>query len=108
ERAVGRRHPTTTRQLDLRCAQHELLAHTQADLIRAVGEQAAADLFHARPSAAHGARHFERLAEVAMTTGDGDDGAGRVDAGRGDAAVVDGALAPERRPARVANSGDPA
>ena len=43
-----------------------------------------------------------------MTAGDGDDGAGRIDARAGDDALVDGALEPERRPAHVANGGEPA
>ena len=108
ERAVGRRHAAAGRQLDLRRAQHELLAHAHADLVRTVGDHAAADLFHARVRAAEDARHFERLAEVAVTAGDGDDGAGRIDARAGDDALVDGALEPERRPAQVANGGEPA
>src|SRR5262249_29763828 len=78
------------------------------DLIRAVGDHASAELFHARPWLAEGARHLERLAEVAVTTGDGDDGAGRIDAGPGDEALVDGALEPEHRPAHIANGGEPA
>src|SRR5262252_2443411 len=88
ERAVGRRHPTTPCQLDLGCAQHELLAHTHADLVWAVGDHAGTELFHARPRLAESARHLERLAEVAVTTGDGDDGAGRIDAGTGDEALI--------------------
>src|SRR5271155_4286153 len=95
DRAEGRRHPASRRQLDLRRALHELLAHTQADLVRAVGETAAADLFHARSRAAEVARHLERLAEVAMTTGDGDHGTGRINARAGDNALVNGALEPE-------------
>ena len=38
ERAVRRRHAAARRQLDLRRAQHELLAHAHADLIRTVGD----------------------------------------------------------------------
>jgi hypothetical protein len=108
ERAMGRCHSPSPRQLDLRCAQQELLTYPQADLVRAVGEQAAAELFHARQRTAEGTRHLERLAEVAMTAGDGNHGAGRIDAGAGDHALVDGALEPGRRPADVANGGKPA
>ena len=43
ERAVGRRHPAARRQLDLRRAQHELLAHAHADLIRAVRDHGGAE-----------------------------------------------------------------
>src|SRR5262249_45700114 len=101
-------HPATRGQLDLRRPQHELLAHTHADLVRAVGDHAGAELFHARPRLAEGARHLERLAEVAVTTGDGDDGAARIDAGPDAAARVEGALEPEPRPAYIANGGEPA
>ena len=43
ERAVGRRHAAAGRQLDLRRAQHELLAHAHADLIRTVGDHGGAE-----------------------------------------------------------------
>ena len=108
ERAVGRRHAPAGRQLDLRSALHELLAYAHADLIRAVSDHGGAEQFAARLRSAERARHFERLAEVAVTAGDGDDGAGRVDARAGDGALVDGALEPERRPAHVANGGESA
>src|SRR5262249_56205762 len=86
----------------------QLPPHAHADLVRAVGDHAGAELFHGRSGLAKGARQLERLAEVAVTTRDGDDGTGRVDAGAGDDALVDGALEPERRPAHVANGGEPA
>ena len=109
ERAVGRRHPPARRQLDLRRAQHELLAHAHADLIRAVGDHGGAESAPRETAELPSdARHFERLAEVAVTAGDGDDGAGREDARTGDDALVDGALEPERRPAHVANGGESA
>src|SRR5215468_4067404 len=101
DRAVRGCDSTTPGQLDLRRPQHELLAHARADFVRAVGDHASAELFHARSRLAEGPRHLERLAEVAVTTGDGDDGAGRVDAWPGDDALVDSALEPERWPAHV-------
>ena len=76
ERAVRRRHAAAGRQLDLRRPQHELLADAQPDLVRTVGDHAAADLFHARFARRRALRgNLERLAEVAVTAGDGDDGA---------------------------------
>ena len=108
ERAVRRRHPPAGRQLDLRSALHQLLAHANADLIRTVRDHGGAKQFAARQRSAERARHFERLAKVAVTAGDGDDGTGRVDARPGDDALVDGTLEPERRPAHVANGGEPA
>ena len=57
---------------------------------------------------AEDARQLERLAEVAVTAGDGDHRAGREDARAGDEALVDGALEPERRSAQVADRGEAA
>ena len=104
----GERHAATRRQLDLRRAQQELLANAHADLVRTVGDHGGADLLPAGLRAAENARQFERLAEVAVTAGDGDYGAGRVDARTCDDALVDGALEAERRPAQVANGGEAA
>ena len=55
-----------------------------------------------RQRTAEDARHFVRLAEIAVTAGDGDDGAGRIDARTGDDPLVDGALQSEAtaRPGR--------
>ena len=47
ERAVRRRHAAARRQLDLRRAQHELLAHAHADLVRTVGDHRGAGLLPA-------------------------------------------------------------
>ena len=47
DRAVRRRDAAARGQLDLRCAQHELLAHPHAHHVGAVGDHGAADLFDA-------------------------------------------------------------
>ncbi len=48
------------------------------------------------------------MAEIAVTAGDRDDRAGWIDARANDDTLVDSALKPERRPANVANGGEPA
>ncbi len=48
------------------------------------------------------------LAEIPVPAGDGDHGAGRIDARALDDALVDGALETEHRPAHVANGGEAA
>ena len=101
ERAVGGGDAAARGQLDLRRALHELLAHAHAHLVRAVGDHAGAELLHARRRAAEDARQLERLAEVAVTAGDGDDGAGREDARREDPSKIGCATPPRRtRPPR--------
>lgn len=104
EWTVRRRDPSTRRQFDLRCAEHELLPHAQANLIWTVRDHAAPDHFHARSRVAEAARELESLAEVAMAAGYGDDSAGRIDARAGDQALVNGPLEPERGAAHIANS----
>jgi hypothetical protein len=108
DRTEGRRHPTARRQLDLGGAQHELLAHPHADLVGAVRHHGAADLLHAGKHAADGPRQVGQLAEIPVPAGDGDHGAGRIDARALDDAIVDGALETEHRPAHVANGGEAA
>ena len=79
------------------------------DLIRTVGDHAAAESAPSRDcAAAEVARHLERLAKVAVTAGDRDDGAGGIDARSGDDALVDRTLEPEGRPAHVADGGEAA
>jgi hypothetical protein len=48
ERAVRRCDASTRRQLDLRGAQHKLLAHAHANLIRTVSDHGSTELFAAR------------------------------------------------------------
>ena len=103
ERAVGRCHAAARRQLDLRRALHELLAHAHANFIRTVRDHGGSGQLPAGLRCAERSRQFEWLAEVAVTTGDGDDGAGREDARAGNRALVDGALESEGRPTHVAN-----
>ena len=85
------------RQLDLRRAQHELLTHAHADLVRAVSDHGGAEQLPAGLRTAERARHFERLAEVAVATGNSDDGTRWVDARADNSVLVDGTLEPERR-----------
>ncbi len=108
ERAVRRGHAAPGRQLDLCCAQHELLARAQPHLVRTVRDHGGTDLLPAGLGTTDGARQLERLPEVAMTTGDGDYGAGRVDAWAGDDPLVDRPLESECRPAQIANGREPA
>ncbi len=103
ERAVGRCHAAACRQLDLRCALHELLAHAHANFIRTVRDHGGSGQLPAGLGCAERSRQFEWLAEVAVATGDGDDGAGREDARADNRALVDGALESEGRPTHVAN-----
>ena len=79
-----------------------MLADAHAHLVRAVGDHAPAELLHAREHAADGPRQIGELPEVAMSTGDRDHRAGRIDARALDEALVDGALETETpvRPGR--------
>ena len=108
EGTVGRRHATARRELDLRRTLQKLLAHPHADFIRTVGDHGGSGLLLARQGGADDARQLVRVAEIAVTAGDGDNSAGWIDARAGDDALVDGALQPERWPAHVANGGEPA
>ena len=108
ERAVGRGDAAAGRELDLRRAEQQLFARAEADFIGAVGDHAAADLFHAGERAAGGAGHFELLAEVAVAAGDGDHRAGGVDARAGGEAFVDRALEAEGGAAEIADGGEAA
>ena len=56
ERAEWRGDATARRELDLRRALHELLAHAHANLIRTIRNHAAADLLHAGEQPSDGAR----------------------------------------------------
>ncbi len=108
ERAVWRRHAAAGAELDLRGAEHQLLAHPQADFIGAVGDRESADQFPTGQRRAWRARHFERQPEVAVSGRDRDHRAGWPDARTDDHAFIDGALEAPRRSAHVAHGGEPA
>ena len=80
KRSERRRDAAAGGQLDLRRALHELLAHAQAHLVRAVGDHGSAKLLDAAEHSADGARQIGEVAEVAVTGGHRDDRAGRIDA----------------------------
>lgn len=98
-----RGHAAARGELHLGGTLHQLLAGAHAHLVGTVGNHAGADPLHAAEHAADGSRQIRELAEVAMTTGDGDDGAGWIDARTGDEVLVDGLLEAEARPAHVAH-----
>jgi hypothetical protein len=98
---LRRRDAAAGRQLDLRRALHELLAHAHRHFIRTVRDHRCTDLLAARHRRADRARHFERLTEVTVAAGDGDHRARGEDARTGQVACVDGALESERRTAHV-------
>ena len=103
ERAVRRCHAAAAGQLDLRCAQHQLLARTNAHFIWTIGNDACTELLHARLRIADLARQIERLAEIAVATGNRDDRATRIDAGPDDDPFVNRSFKSERGPAQIAN-----
>ena len=76
----------------------KLSRNSQAHLVRAVRDNGAADLLHAGKRAAGCAGEVGELAEIPMSTGNGDHGAGGIDARAFDDAQVDGALETEHRP----------
>src|SRR5262245_33740728 len=103
ERAVRRRYPSARRQLDLTGPEHELLTHADTDFVRTVGDHGDADLLAATQRSSDDARHFPWLAEIAVTAGDRDDGAGREDARTDCGPLVDCLLESKRRTTHVAN-----
>ena len=105
---MGRRHTAASRQLDLGRPQHELLTHAHTHLVGTIGNHAAAHFLRARRRRAEGARQFIGLAKVAMSAGDSNHRARRIDAWADYDAFVDRTLQTERRPAKVANGGESA
>ena len=103
KRTVRRRHAAAAGQLDLRCAQHQLLARTNAHFIWTIGNDACTKLLHPRQRIADLARQIERLAEIAVATGNRDDSAARIDAGPDDDPFVNRSFKSERGPAQIAN-----
>src|SRR5215471_16062776 len=103
ERAVRRRYPSASRQLDLTGPHHELLTYADTDFVRTVCDHGGADLLAATQWSSNDARHFPWLAEIAVTAGDRDDGTGRENARTDYSALVDRLLKPKRRTAHVAN-----
>ena len=108
ERAERGRHAAACRQLDLRRALHQLLAHAKAHFVRAVGNHGSAKLLDTAEHAAKGPRQIGELAEVAVTAGHRDDRPGRIDARPGQQPFVDGAFQAESGPAQVADGGEAA
>ena len=108
ERAERRGDAAAGRELDLRCALHELLAHAQAHLVRAVGDHAAAELLDTAEHAAEGPRQIGELAEIAVAAGDGDHRAGRIDARSRQRRPRRWRASDRRRPAHVADGGEAA
>ena len=92
----------------IRQAPRRSCSRAEADFVRAVGDHAGAELFHAGERAAGRAGHFVLLAEVAVAAGDSDHGAGRVNPRAGREAFVDGALEAEGGAADVADGGETA
>ncbi|CAI2933874.1 protein of unknown function [Aminobacter niigataensis] len=82
---------------------HELLADTQAHLIRAVHDYAASVSLHGRERAADRPRQVAEWPEVAMSAGHRDHGAGWIDARSHDDSAVYRALETEHRTAHVAH-----
>ena len=108
ERAERGGDAAASRQLDLRCAQHQLLAHAKPYFVRAVGNHGAAKLLDAAQHPAKGPWQVDRLTKVAVAAGDGDDRTGRIDPWPGQHAFVDRAFQAERGTAKVADGGEAA
>jgi hypothetical protein len=69
DRAERRGNTAASRQFDLGGALHELLTDADAHLVGAVGDHAAANLFHAAEHAADRPRQFGQLAEIPVSAG---------------------------------------
>src|SRR4051812_38370385 len=105
--AERRSDAAACRQLDLRCALHELFARSLANRVGAVGDHASTELLDAARSA-ETLRQLPELTEVAMPPRDCDDGTRRIDARAYHDPLIDGALQREGRAAHVPDGGEPA
>jgi hypothetical protein len=77
----------------------QLLAHAQRHLVRDCPASSAPPICSMRAAARQDARQLEGLAEVAVTTGDGDHRTRRIDRGPGTTPSSNRAREPEHRPA---------
>ena len=108
ERRARRRHASPSDELDLRSALQQLLAHAQANLVRAVGDHRAARFLHRAQRSARTPRDILQRTQVAVAAGGGDHRAARINARPRHDPFVDRLFERERGTAEVANRGEAA
>ena len=106
ERRARRRHASSSDELDLGSALQQLLAHAQANLVRAVCDHRAAGFLHRAQRSARTPRDVLQRTQVAVAPGGGDHGAARINARPGHDPLVDRLFERERGTAEVADRGE--